>query len=100
MKEEYLYICDKQPGACRSWERYGWTKCQSIVGCCHTANKEHAKYKDGTKFITLQQGMEKAVHFEYIRSCKDKPYACSQIFEWCGDTLCLEKNCPLNTPEE
>ena len=37
------YICDKKPGACKSWEKYGWEKCESEY-CSHTTNKDHALF--------------------------------------------------------
>ena len=35
------YLCDKKPGACPSWERKGWTKCES-KHCNRTSRVDHA----------------------------------------------------------
>lgn len=38
-----IYLCDKKKGACKSWEKLGWTEhCESDVGCNHTTNPDHA----------------------------------------------------------
>ena len=99
MTEKFFYICDKKPGACDSWEKFGWKKCETVVGCCHTTNKEHAKYKEGTCLISMLDGVEKCCHYEYIRLCKNKPDSCNHFIGWIGSTLCIEKNCPYNNPE-
>ena len=36
-----FYLCDKKPGACPSWERKGWTKCES-KHCNRTSRVDHA----------------------------------------------------------
>lgn len=35
------FLCDKKPGACKSWDRHGWTKCESEV-CHRTTDPAHA----------------------------------------------------------
>ena len=35
------YLCDKKPGACPSWLKYGWTKCMN-PHCNRTSRVDHA----------------------------------------------------------
>lgn len=36
-----FYLCDKKPGACPSWLKYGWTKCMN-PHCNRTSRVDHA----------------------------------------------------------
>lgn len=49
---EKLYICDKKPGACDSWEKFGWAKCMSEY-CDLTTNPDHASEYFKNKDIDL-----------------------------------------------
>lgn len=92
MQEKYLYICDKQPGACRGWNK-GWKKCENEM-CMHTSNIEHAKYKNvaGRKFAIIQS----SIFFEVLGACGHPSIICEYQFEAGpeGEKLCTEKDCP------
>ena len=36
-----FYLCDKKPGACPSWEKYGWEQCMNSY-CERTSRTDHA----------------------------------------------------------
>lgn len=77
MKETYLYICDKQPGACGGWKK-GWKKCENEM-CFHTSNIEHAKYKHDTtqKFEMVKQSENTMLLFEFRGVCPHYGLKCA-----------------------
>lgn len=48
-KCKYFYLCDRKPGACKSWKKYGWTFCHNPM-CEHTTNPDHSRNKIGRMF--------------------------------------------------
>lgn len=91
-KDKYFYLCDKQPGACRGWERGMWQHCENYM-CFHTSNPDHAKYKREpvTKFAKFRGGC----FFEYIQPC-DLDIKCAFKLEdiETGAKLCMTHECP------
>ena len=101
MKETYLYICDKKPGACTGWEKdkdgNAWQKCENEF-CFHTSKVEHAKYKNESSrtFAIVCHDVEKPLFFEVVRACDHPAVKCKYKTEVGPDSLkvCIEKECP------
>ena len=76
MQEKYLYICDKQPGACDGWE-CGWKKCENEM-CFHTSIIEHAKYKNEPikKFEIVKRSDDTILLFEFCGVCPHDGMKC------------------------
>lgn len=79
---EYLYICDKKPGACNGWAK-GWEQCENEM-CFHTTKSAHAKnqccimaYAGGSKY------------FEYETKCKYAATCLAGFDEFCFVDSCI-----------
>lgn len=97
MQEKYLYICDKQPGACSGW-KCGWKKCENKM-CFHTSNIEHAKYKHdpAQKFDKVKQSDDVMLLFEYCWVCPHDGLKCAYKMDAAagpGDLCTLKENLP------
>ena len=96
--DQYLFICDKQPGACKGWLKC-WSRCENDF-CYHTSNIEHArncvdgKISQSQKFIVISVN-DKNQYWEYTGKCTE-PFKCMAQLEVEGRKYCIDGECPLN----
>ena len=69
-----FYLCDKKPGACPSWERKGWTKCES-KHCNRTSLAEHALKLPDDGWIPVEKGLPDKYGW-YLCTLKDGRVNC------------------------
>lgn len=104
MKETYLYICDKKPGACTGWKKdkdgIAWQKCENEL-CFHTSNIEHAKYKRDPmqKFEMVKQSDDSMLLFEFCGVCPHDGLKCAYKMttaEGTGELCTVKENLPCD----
>lgn len=67
-----FYLCDKKPGACPSWQKYGWTKCMNPF-CNRTSRLDHALELPDDGWIPCRERLPE-VNKHVLISRKEWPY--------------------------
>lgn len=67
-----IYLCDKKKGACKSWDKFGWTECDSSCDCNHTTNPEHALCNGCDDYKFNDPLLIKCYHCSERKECQDE----------------------------
>ena len=89
-----FYLCDKKPGACPSWERKGWTKCES-KHCNRTSRVDHAlKLPDADDGWIPYTGHDQNIEYgRYLVQTETGVIVCGTysengfVFPFCSDVI-------------